>query len=359
MDKKCSILLIDDSVGNRDLLCDILEDEYEITQADNGKSGFDVLKANDGNFNCILLDIMMPQYDGFYFLKEINNSEYKDHIPILIISGEQSVKCECECFDYGVSDFIKRPFADHLVKRRIRNAVELFSYKNSLETIVDSQTKKLKAQAEKLRKGNENMIETLGNIVEARSLESGEHIFRVKGYTNILADEVKVRYPEYKLTSAKVIDITQAAALHDIGKIVIPDSILLKPGKLTPEEFDVMKTHTTSGAEVLLTIKNIWSKKYGEICYNITKYHHERYDGGGYPDKLVGDAIPIEAQIVAIADVYDALVNERCYKKAFSFDEAFEMITTGKCGKFNPKILDCFTVRRKDFEKFAKKQSKL
>ena len=197
------------------------------------------------------------------------------------------------------------------------------------------------------------MIDILGTVVEYRNLESGQHIERVKGYTKLLAEQLMKDYPEYGLTSDKVSVITSASALHDIGKIAIPDAILMKPGKLTQEEFEYMKSHTTKGGEILNSIKNVWDEEYGKVSYEICRHHHERYDGRGYPDGLKGEQIPLSAQIVSIADVYDALVNERVYKSAFSKEKAFQMIVTGECGVFSPKLLDCFWNARRAFERLA------
>lgn len=211
----------------------------------------------------------------------------------------------------------------------------------------------LQLQAEKLKQSRSNVIDILGTVVEYRNLESGQHIERVKGYTRILAERLMKDFPEYGLTPERVEVIVSASALHDIGKIAIPDAILMKPGRLTESEFEYMKAHTTKGGEILNSIKNVWDEEYGKVSYEICRHHHERYDGRGYPDGMKGELIPLSAQIVSVADVYDALVNERAYKSAFSKETAFQMIMTGECGVFSPKILDCFWNVRKEFEKLA------
>ncbi|MDE6983940.1 MAG: HD domain-containing protein, partial [Lachnospiraceae bacterium] len=204
-------------------------------------------------------------------------------------------------------------------------------------------------QAEKLRQRNEKITDILAEVVESRNLESGEHVKRVKSYTRILAEELMRQFPEYGLTPEEVHIIESASAVHDIGKIAIPDNVLVKPGKLTDEEFACMKSHTVRGCEVLDHI-DVWDDRYKEYAYKICRHHHERFDGRGYPDQLVGDDIPIEAQIVSVADVYDALISDRCYKKAFSKEEAFHMITEGKCGVFSPKLIQCFMNAREAME---------
>lgn len=351
------ILIVDDSFINRELLTEMLEDEYEVITCENGQQALELMEKNYNELAIILLDLVMPVLDGVGLLKAIQNKPIMKDIPILVISGETNVETEIKCFDYGVFDFIKKPFDNRLVKKRIKNAVDLYMYKNNLEervaeqtSVISEQYNLLKQQADKLAKSNVSIIEILGTIVEYRNLESGEHIQRVKSYTRILGEQLMEDYPEYKLTSQQLNVIVSASALHDVGKIAIPDSILLKPGRLTKEEFEYMKEHTTKGCEIINNIRGVWSEEYAKASYEICRYHHERYDGRGYPDGLLGENIPISAQLVAVADVYDALVNERVYKSAFSADKAFNMIINGECGTFSPKLMDCFIKSRNKFE---------
>lgn len=354
------ILIVDDVEMNRELLAEMLNDEYEILTAENGREALEVLDKQYKDIALILLDLVMPELDGFQVLEAIRTKSWSRHIAVIIISSETTNKTEKRCFDLGVSDFIHRPFDDRLVKKRVNNVVSLYQYQESLEHKIEQQTKTLmeqnellQVQAEELKKSKENVIDILGTVVEYRNLESGEHIKRVKGYTRILAEEMMNKYPEYGLTQEKVDLIVSASSLHDIGKIVIPDSILLKPARLTSEEFEQMKSHTTRGCDILGNIKNTWDEEYGDLSYEICRHHHERYDGKGYPDGLKGDEIPISAQIVSVADVYDALVNDRVYKKAFPKDVAFNMIMAGECGVFSPKLLACFESKRSEFEGLA------
>lgn len=357
------ILIVDDSFINRELLTEMLEDEYEVITCENGLQALELMEENYNELAIILLDLVMPVLDGVGFLKALQNKPIMKDIPILVISGETNVETEIKCFDYGVFDFIKKPFDNRLVKKRIKNAVDLYMYKNNLEECVAEQTSViseqynlLKHQADQLAKSNVSIIEILGTIVEYRNLESGEHIQRVKSYTRILGEQLMEDYPEYNLTSKQLNVIVSASALHDVGKIAIPDSILLKPGRLTKEEFEYMKEHTTKGCEIINNIRGVWSEEYAKASYEICRHHHERYDGRGYPDGLLGENIPISAQLVAVADVYDALVNERVYKSAFSADKAFNMIINGECGTFSPKLMDCFTKCRDRFESLAGEQ---
>lgn len=352
-----TVLVVDDMEINREILAEILGEEYQVEAAEDGRRALEMIEELQEELAVVLLDLMMPEVDGFAVLEVMQEKGWIEKIPVLIISGETSVKAERKCFDYHISDFIRKPFDNALVKKRVKNVVSLFQYQRELEDKVHEQTrtlreqnKLLQSQADKLRKSNTNIIEILGTVVEYRDFESGEHINRVKGYTRILAERLAAEYPEYGLNQEKIEVIVSASALHDVGKIAIPDNILLKPGRLTDEEFACMKTHTTRGGEILQNIRNAWDDEYGRVSYQICRYHHEKYDGRGYPDGLVGDEIPIAAQIVSIADVYDALVNERVYKDAFPKEEAFRMITNGECGKFNPKLLECFHLERKAFE---------
>lgn len=354
------ILVVDDMEINRDILEEILKTEYLVMKADNGKEAMEALHKYDDDICAVLLDLVMPEMDGFTVLLEMQEEGFLDYIPVLVISGETSLDTEKKCFDYGVADFIQKPFERSIVKRRVNNVVNLFAYQNQLENrlarqadILRNQNRILQMQARKLQENNTKIIDVLGNVVESRNLESGEHIRRVKGFVWLLGRQMMKDYPEYGLTREMVDMIAEASALHDIGKIAIPDNVLLKPGKLTKEEFDLMKTHTTKGCDILNGIDGIWEEDYRKLSYDICRHHHERYDGRGYPDGLQGDDIPIAAQIVSVADVYDALVSERVYKGAYSKEEAYDMIVQGECGIFSPKLLESLCKVREEFECLA------
>lgn len=345
-----TILIVDDVEMNRDILAGILESNYKIIQAENGEQALALVEDYKEELIMILLDLMMPVLSGYDVLKSLNANEYINTIPVLIISSENSIYSERECFALGVSDFIRKPFDTNLVRSRVANVTSLYLYKQHLEDKVAEQTRII-------RRWNTNIIDLLGNTVESRNLESGEHVQRVKGYTEILAKEVMKQCPEYGLTPSRVSVIVSASALHDVGKISIPDAILLKPGKLTDEEFEKMKEHSAIGGDFIAKVTDLWDEEYGRIGYEIARHHHEKYDGRGYPDHLVGDAIPISAQIVSVADVYDALINKRCYKDAYAKQEAFNMILEGQCGMFNPKIMACFKNVKEKFEAVANQAS--
>ena len=349
--KKPTILIVDDVDINREILCEMFQG-YNTIQAANGKEAVNILTYNRDKISVVLLDVVMPVMDGVAVLEEMKRRGWIESIPVLLITGEATTEIERKAYGLGVSDIIKKPFDEFIVQQRTKNVIELYYNKRHLEDMVSLQTKVLRKQAEELQNINDRIIDVMSNVVEFRNLESGNHVKRVKTFTNILAKYVAQEYPEYKLDDDAINMITSASALHDVGKIFIPDAILLKPGRLTPEEFNIMKTHTTRGCEVLdmLAEADIQQGEYGKVSYDICRHHHERYDGRGYPDGLKEEEIPISAQIVSVADVYDALVTERCYKSAFTTEEAYRMISNGECGTFSPKLMHCFALARKEFE---------
>lgn len=332
---KGKILIVDDVDINVDILSDIFEDDYELVTANDGVSAIGIIEENHKNLDMVLLDINMPNMNGMEVLRIMRDKNILSELPVLMITAENSTEAENDCLKLGATDFIRKPFSASLVKTRVRNTVSLYNYKNHLEDTVKEQTDKIKHTSR-------SMVEILGNLVESRNLESGQHVQRVSKYTGMMAQAMMQLHPEYCLTDEKIEVIAEAAALHDVGKIAISDAILLKPGRLTDDEFTKMKEHTTLGSEYIKNVKGIWDEDYAQTCYDIARYHHERHDGRGYPEGLKGDDIPISAQLVSVADVYDALIEERCYKKAFTKEKAFEMITNGECGIFSPKLIECF-----------------
>lgn len=341
-----TILIVDDIEINRDMLEGILCEEYRIISATNGVEAMSAVKQNYEKLAAVLLDLVMPEMDGYEVLQSMNALGYIPQVPVLVISTEHSLYSEKECFSAGVSDFIHKPFDKDMVRTRVNNVVNLYQYKQHLEETVDEQTKIIKRR-------NSNILDLLGSITETRNLESGEHVKRVKAYTKIMGEQMMHKYPKYNLTTEMLDVITAASALHDVGKIGIPDSILLKPGKLTDEEYEIMKTHTTIGCEFFKNVEGMWDEDYARMSYEICRHHHERYDGNGYPDHLHGDEIPIAAQLVSVADVYDALVHKRCYKDAYSKEQAYDMILRGECGEFSPELMECFRCGIMEMEQVA------
>lgn len=360
MDK---ILIVDDVDINREILSDMLEDDYEVIKAGGGAEALKILENDHESFGLVLLDLIMPGVDGFAVLEHMHNKDWLKRLPVIVISGESTDKAEERSLTLGASDYIRKPFDEAIVRRRVKNTADLYSYKRSIEDKVAEQTNTLNMQyqqllklAERIKLNNEKIIDVLGMVVEYRDVESGEHIQRVKGYTEILAYEAMREYPEYGLTEKLIKQIASASVLHDVGKIAIPDSILLKRGKLTNDEYEYMKSHASRGAELLTQINGAWDADFGQLCYEICRHHHEKYDGRGYPDGLKGEEIPLSAQLVSIADVYDALVSERVYKAAYTPEQAFHMIISGECGMFSPKLLECLRNVKDRFEAFKNQE---
>ncbi len=350
MDKQ-QILIVDDEEINRAILMEMFadsRDEYDLLEADNGRDAVKQIEDNS-NIVLILLDVVMPILNGFKVLEYMQEQGLLKEIPVIMITGETIEDSEGKAYAFGVADVIHKPFYSHIVKRRSKNIIELYQNKRNMEARLKEQEMEIRAQEKEIRKTNEFMIDALSSVVESRSAETGEHTKRIKYYTRIMAKCLMEHFPRYGLTSARVDAISRASVMHDIGKIGISDAVLLKPGRLTNEEFEVMKTHTIIGCELLEKLYRDRTSEFYGYCYDICRHHHERWDGRGYPDHLVGDDIPISAQIVAVADVYDALVSPRVYKDPFSKEKAFEMIMNGECGQFSSDILKCFELAREDF----------
>lgn len=337
------ILVVDDVELNRAILTEIFSKQYECIEAANGQAALEQLKrVESSRLVAILLDVVMPVMDGFEFLEQRAKQDLAADVPVVLISGDASTENALKAYGYDVADVIGKPFDPRVVLRRVNNIIDLYRHKYELEMMVADQTQKLRRQNDLLRSNNQHLIDLLSNVVEFRDVESGEHIKRMKALTTLIAQQVARDFPEYGLNDEEIEIITSAAALHDIGKIAIPDSILLKPGRLTGDEFEIMKTHTVQGCRILESAQIFNDKKYYDYSYDICRHHHERWDGKGYPDGLAGDGISIAAQIVSLADVYDALTSVRVYKPAYTPEEAMCMIQNGECGSFNPKLLACF-----------------
>ena len=347
---KQQILIVDDEEINRAILMEMFEgeDEYELLEASNGSEAVSRIEENDG-IVLIMLDVVMPIMDGFKVLEYMQAHGLLNAVPVILITGETVVDSEDKAYSFGVADVIHKPFFPHIVKRRSKNIIELYQNKRNMELRLKEQEEEIRAQEKEIRETNEFMIDALSTVVESRSAETGDHTKRIKYYTRIMARHLMEHFPQYGLTPATVDAVSRASVLHDIGKIGISDTILLKPGRLTQEEFEIMKTHTSIGCEILEKLYKNRTSEFYRFCYEICRHHHERWDGRGYPDHLAGDDIPISAQIVAVADVYDALVSPRVYKGSFTNVKAYEMIMNGECGQFSPDILECFRLAREDF----------
>ena len=346
-------VVADDVELNRELLHDILEDEFVILEAENGLQVMDIIRKREQQISVLLLDLVMPEMNGFQVLEHLRAENLMNAFPVLIISGESELTVEERCLGLGVTDFIHKPFAPSLVRHRIRNAVTMFASRDELARQVAEKTAELQERNRQLARSNEDTIELMGDVVEARSLESGTHVRRVKGFTRILGEYLLHNHPELELSQELVDSWTTASAMHDLGKIMVPDQILLKPGRFTPEEFAEMKRHTLYGCTMLENSRRLWEDAYYRLCWDICRYHHEKYDGNGYPEGLSGDQIPLVAQVVSVADCFDALTTERVYKRAFTPEEAFQMILGGACGAFSPLMLDALRECEEPFRKLA------
>ncbi len=342
------ILIVDDEEINRTILSLMFDDDFDIVEAPNGVEAIEAIEKNN-DIALILLDVIMPVMDGFGVLDYMKEKELLAKIPVILITSMTPQESEEKAYEYGIADVMHKPFDSAIIKRRASNIIELYQNKQNLERRLKEREETIREQEKAIRASNEFMIDALGSVVEFRSVETGDHVKRIKYLTRILLKYLAKYFPKYDMTPEKIDQIARASALHDIGKIGIPDSILLKPGKLTPEEFEIMKTHTTIGCEILESFKSPYTDDFYHYCYEICRYHHERNDGGGYPDHLAGDEIPISAQIVSIADVYEALVSERVYKSAYSNAEAYEMILNGECGQFSEDVIECFKLAKEDF----------
>ncbi len=328
------LLIVDDFGLNREILKEILEDEYEICEAENGKEAITLLNKFETEIDLVLLDFVMPEMNGIEVLKIMGKNGWLNDIPVIVMSSETDTEIIHQAYDLGASDFISRPFDWFIVRKRCKNIIDLYSKQKKLAGLFAD-------QYYEREKDSRLMIDILAHIVEFRNNESGMHVVHVQTYTGILLRELARITDEYDLDNEKISLITKTAALHDVGKISIPDEILNKPGRFTDEEFKIMKTHSAVGAKMLADLPFHKDEPLVKMAYAIARWHHERWDGRGYPDGLKGNDIPIEAQVVSLADVYDALTAERCYKKPFSHATAMEMITKGECGQFNPFLITC------------------
>ncbi|MDL2327442.1 response regulator [Ruminococcaceae bacterium OttesenSCG-928-A11] len=337
--QKKKLLVVDDIQLNRLILTELFSEDYEVIEAENGEAAMALISLFGTEIAIVLLDIVMPVMDGFEVLQRMNASGLMSTLPVILITGENDDEKALKGYALGASDMISKPFNPDVVARRVQNVVELYAHKQDLERKLREQKEMLEKQAERLRQSNQFVIDALSTTVEFRDSESGDHINRIRTLTKVMLEAMRDDYP---LTDEEIEAISNASAMHDIGKIAIPDSILMKPGPLTKEEFEVMKTHTVKGCDILTRVKSAQDQDYFTYCYEICRHHHERWDGRGYPDGLKGDEISIWAQATSLADVYDALTSPRVYKGAYDHDTAVRMILNGECGEFNPKLLASF-----------------
>lgn len=333
MEDKQTILIVDDVELNRWILSETFREEYRILEAENGLQALHMMEMHR-EIEALLLDVIMPVMDGMEVLEQMKKRGLMGRIPVFLITAENSQEILKKGYDMGVADIIEKLITPFFIRNRIGNVIRL-------NHIVQEQEQVLRAQAKKIQELNSSIIEALSTAIEFRDCESGEHVVRMRNLTLMILREYMRRNPSCYLTEDDLQLIGDAAVMHDVGKIAIPDQILNKPGKLTTEEFEIMKTHTVRGCELLDNVPKLKENPVYPYAYDICRHHHERWGGKGYPDGLKGEEISIWAQVVSLADVYDALVSDRVYKKAYDHNTALSMIQNGECGEFNPRILDC------------------
>ncbi len=345
-----SILIVDDDPSNRAILGKLFSTYYKVIEAEDGYAGLEQILHGDNRLCAILLDIMMPRMNGIEVLRKLKELELSDKIPVFIITSDNNADVMKEAYELGVMDVISKPVVPFVIVRRVQSVVELFEARRHLNIVVEDQSIALLEQAEKIIRLHQGMVEALATIIEFRDAESGGHVQRISMITRLLLENTVFG----RNLEAKDIDnIALAAVVHDVGKITIPDSVLTKPGKLTAEEYTLMQEHTTKGVAILENIPQMRDSAIYEYACDIARHHHERWDGKGYPDGLKEDEISPWAQVVSLADVYDALICRRVYKQPFPREKVLEMIKTGQCGVFNPQLLDSFlSVEDMIYEKY-------
>jgi len=335
VDNREKILIVDDSEINRDLLKEILCKDYCIIEAENGDKAIEILEESHEEIDLILLDAVMNGKDGFEVLTAMNNKLWIDSVPVIMISCDTTPYYMRRAYGLGVSDYIPRPFDSVVLRRRVANTLALYCNQKKLVSL-------LVKQIYQREKNSNLMANILGHIVEFRGGKSGSHVLNVGVITKILLEGLNDIDDKYNFSYDDMLLISTAATLHDIGKITIPEEIAYKTGKLTDEEFEIMKNHSAAGCCILDEMKIYKDEPLIKMAYKICRWHHERYDGKGYPDALLGDDIPIEAQVVGLADAYDVLTSERVYKDALSHERAYNMIINGECGAFTPDLIESF-----------------
>lgn len=353
MKERNTILIAEDVEINRSILKEMFEEQYEVAEAENGQVAIDYLDSNGNEVACILLDLVMPVKTGFDVMEYMKEAEMMDSIPIILITGDDSKETEEIAYNYGASDIIYKPYIERVVMRRVKNVVDLYTHKNHMEALVQEKTLQVQKQSKELKETIEMILEALGRVVGYKVNESKEHTRRIRKFTRIMLKYAAENHPEYELDDEKIDMILRATALHDIGKLGIPDEVLLKYGKLSPADERLMQSHTTIGCEILESFSQISDQKFYGYCYDICRHHHERWDGGGYPDKLAGDEISFVVQIVSLVDAYEELITENAYHTPYTHQTAVQAIMDGEEGVFSPMALECFSLANEEFQKLV------
>ena len=352
MEERNTILIIDDVEINHAILGQMFEKEYQIADGMNGLEGIQYIDQHQNDIAMVLLDVQMPVLNGYQVMEYMREQGYMEQIPVILITSDGDGDAMERGYALGATDVVKKPFEAKIVIQRVYNVIELYRHKNHLEEMVQMQTVELNRQNEKLRRQNEGMLEIIREIITYRNMESDQHIRYVEGYTEILARKYAVLYPRSKMTEKKIAYIVQAAGMHDLGKIIMPDLLIKRQGRLLPEEIEYLKEHTIKGSDIIKVMSEFQTGALYRISYNVCKYHHEKYDGSGFPKGLSGDKIPIEAQIVGLADMYDALIHVTTNKDSYTKDQAVRMLLDGECGELSPRMKECLAASKKELEEF-------
>lgn len=346
------ILIIEDEEVNRAILGQMFEKEYRIAESTNGLEGIQYMEQHQDEIVMVLLDIRMPVMDGYQVMEHMKEKGYMQQIPVILITSDDAGDAMERGYALGATDVVKKPFKASIAIQRVHNVIELYHHKNHLEELVMLQTAELNRQNDILKNHNRAMLELLRDIITFRNMESEQHIRYVEGYTRILAKQYAVLYPRSRMTEKKIEYIVQAAGMHDLGKITMPDLLIKRQGRLLAEEIEYLKEHTVKGSHIIKVMSEFQNGDLYRICYNVCRYHHEKYDGTGYPEGIKGEKIPMEAQIVALADMYDALVNVTANKESFSKEQAVRMLLDGECGELSPRMKECLWAARTELEEF-------
>ena len=348
-----TVLIVEDVEMNRALLRQMFEQAYEIAEAENGKICIDYLEKNRDQIEMVLLDIKMPVMDGYEVMRYMRERGWMSRIPVILITSDEDGDAMERGYALGASDVIFKPFKHHIVVQRVNNLIELYRHKNHLEEMVETQTSELNKQNTRLKEHHEHLVEVLRDIINYRNAESVEHVRYVQGYTRILAEHYARVFPKSRMTPEKVNMIVRAAQMHDVGKITMPDAIISRPGRLSDTEMEMLKEHTIKGSQIMKVMTEFESEEYSRICCNVCLYHHEKHDGTGYPRGIKNSRIPVEAQLVALADMYDILVNSSTNREVCSKEKAYYMLMNGECGELSPKMKECLEAAKEDIEAFS------
>lgn len=348
-----TILIVDDVYMNRALLSQMFWQDYSIIEAEDGQKAMEIIVNMQSEIAVVLLDIKMPVADGFEVMEFMKKCGYMKQIPVILITGDEEGNAMEIGYTLGATDVIFKPFNAKVVMQRVHNVMELYRHKNHLEELVKEQTEELTYQYGRLKEHHDHLVSVLHDIIDYRNVESGEHVEYVQGYTRILANHYAKLYPKSKMTSQKIEYIVRAARLHDIGKITMPDAILSKSGNLSKWEMEMLKEHTTKGYELAKVMSEFEDEEYSRICCNVCLYHHEKYDKSGYPGIVRKERIPIEAQLVGLADMYDALVHADIHRMKLSKEQAVLMLLNGECGELSPRMKECLLDAKDDLAYFV------